>query len=70
VSPSGTSSSAAVVLLATELALLLLGLALVFAPLPASPVFKLIDRRRELFLSAVGVIFLGVGLDLIVLAIS
>jgi hypothetical protein len=69
-STSGTTSSAAVVLLAAELGLLLLGLALVFTPLPASRVFKLIDRRRELLLSAISAIFLAVGVDLIVLALS
>jgi hypothetical protein len=54
---------------ATELGLLLLGLALVFTPLPASGVFRLIDGRRELLLSAVSAIFLAVGVDLIVVAL-
>jgi hypothetical protein len=48
----------------------LLGLTLVFAPLPASRAFKLIDRRRELLLSALSAIFLGVGVGLIMLGFS
>jgi hypothetical protein len=71
-SVSGTSGSAAVEFLAASgLALLLLGLALVFTPraLPA-PVVRLIDRRSDVLVSAVGLVFLGVGIDLLVLALS
>jgi hypothetical protein len=69
---SGTSGSAsAELLLASGFALLLLGLALVFTPrvLPA-PVVQLIDRRHDVLVTTVGLVFLGIGVDLIVLAVS
>lgn len=68
-STGGTTNSAAVVLLAAELGLLLLGLALVFTPLSATRVSRLIEGRRELLLSAISAIFLAVGVDLIVVAL-
>lgn len=69
-STSGTTNSGAVVLLAAEVGLLLLGLALVFTPLPATRMLRLIDRRREVLLSAIGAIFLAVGVDLIIVFLS
>jgi cytochrome c biogenesis protein CcdA len=71
--PEGRQLSAGVaLLLAFALGLLLLSVAVAVAPravLPG-PVSEFLDRRRELVLSLVSAVILGVGAGLIVFALS